>query len=443
MTESKPKIPVNGDQLEQTFDAYCGDYATKFSDMEEPYDDYVKRCRETHRTRFRRDKDRILYSKSFRRLQHKTQVIASSFADHQRTRLLHTLEVQQLAGSISDALLANTDLSEAIALGHDLGHTPFGHAGERTLDILLQEQACGGFSHAIQSLRILKVIETHPKENHGLSISNEVLSGILKHDSDIFGNGYSKNQVMQLDCSEFNPTFVGGIESQIVYWSDKLAYLSHDWEDFIRFCYAGLFKHIATPEIKEDIAALCSLWNELGIGEDVIKPDTLNILKTRDIIRTFTTNLIETTKISLTSNSFKSSRDLIEYSNNAYQAKIKDIADSEDAIRSRKTSYQDSLVVNLTQSYRNYFRSIRKFLDKYYIGDPSIIRTDMQGGRIIKELFNFYISNPKALDWDQRVSTIGFEDEVFIYRIIADHISGMTDRYAVNVYNQIMGLRSV
>ena len=220
--KSKHNMPMGCNVLEELEDKKLAPWATKYSEIK--YKEAEKSTEETYRTRFRRDKDRILYSKAFRRLQHKTQVIGTDTGDDFRTRLTHSLEVEQIATSLADALKLNKDLVSAIALGHDLGHTPFGHAVEALLNEELH-----AFSHAIQSVRYL---ENQAKDRNGLNISLQVLEGILKHDTDIYGGAYNTKYKNQHDCSHLNPHLPGSMESQVVYWADKIAYLTHDFEDF-------------------------------------------------------------------------------------------------------------------------------------------------------------------------------------------------------------------
>lgn len=174
------------------------------------------------RTDFQRDRDRIIHSRSFRRLKHKTQVFLSPELDHYRTRLTHTLEVAQIARTIARALRLNEDLTEAIALGHDLGHTPFGHAGERALDTL-----CGHFTHYEQSARVCEKLE---KSGKGLNLTYEVLDGILHHTKDEWANT---------------------LEGRIVRYADRIAYINHDIEDAVR---AGIISHNDLPcEVTENL----------------------------------------------------------------------------------------------------------------------------------------------------------------------------------------------
>ncbi len=203
-----------------------------------------------YRTPFHKEEERIIYTEYFRRLQYKTQVMINSASDDQRTRLLHSLEVQKIARKISMALHANYELAETIAISHDLGHSPFGHAGERAINKYLENAMAGSFSHALQSVKAADYICSHrvlkPMGLRGLGISDYVLEGILKHDTDSFSeNMASAAYRLQYDCPElYKPVgidgdfendrlYIGGIENQIVYMADKIAYMSHDWEEFV------------------------------------------------------------------------------------------------------------------------------------------------------------------------------------------------------------------
>lgn len=207
------------EQQEQHEHEYLSKYAS-FSDESLGRDRYEEPC--TMRTIYQRDRDRILHCKAFRRLKHKTQVFLAPTGDHYRTRLTHTLEVSQIARSISRALRLNEDLTEAIALGHDLGHTPFGHAGERTLN----ELCSTGFSHYKQSIRVVEILE---KDGQGLNLTKEVRDGILNHRT----SGMPST-----------------LEGKVVRLSDKIAYINHDIDDAIR---AKIFSEDAIPKKYTDI----------------------------------------------------------------------------------------------------------------------------------------------------------------------------------------------
>lgn len=216
--------------------------------------DIAKAFFDDKRTLFQREEERIISTEAFRRLQYKTQVMVNSVSDDQRTRLLHSLEVEKISRKIAMALGANCQLAETIAIGHDIGHTPFGHAGEYAIRDYLEEHFAGSFSHAIQGVKVLDFLCSHrtlkPLGIRGLGISKHVLEGVLKHDTDSFSEDISNAAYkLQYDCSDlfvpvgyencnkYNGVLLGGIETQIVCWADKIAYMSHDWEEFVSMGY--------------------------------------------------------------------------------------------------------------------------------------------------------------------------------------------------------------
>lgn len=204
-----------------------------------------------NRTLFHREEERIIYTEELRRLQYKTQVMINSASDDQRTRLLHSLEVQKISRKIAIALKSNYELAETIAIAHDIGHAPFGHAGEYAIRNYLEKQLVGSFSHALQSVKVIDFICSHralkPMGLKGLGVSDFVLEGVLKHDSDSFSDNISSAAFrLQYECPRLykpvgisdeyyvdNEIYIGSIESQIVCWADKIAYMSHDWEEFV------------------------------------------------------------------------------------------------------------------------------------------------------------------------------------------------------------------
>lgn len=187
----------------------------------------------TIRTCYQRDRDRILHSKSFRRLKHKTQVFLAPLGDHYRTRLTHTLEVSQIARTIGRALRLNEDLIEAIALGHDLGHTPFGHAGEGVLNRLTSD--CGGFRHYVQSVRVVNFLE---RDGQGLNLTREVIEGIGKHSKGRSGDPTGGDQDIRT------------LEARVVRISDVVAYLNHDCDDAVR---AGIIEPADLPADRKSV----------------------------------------------------------------------------------------------------------------------------------------------------------------------------------------------
>lgn len=288
------------------------------------------------RTDFQRDRDRIIYSKAFRRLKHKTQVFISPEGDHYRTRLTHTLEVSQIARTISRSLRLNEDLTEAIALGHDLGHTPFGHAGER----VLQEICSLGFRHNEQSVRVVEKLE---KNGKGLNLTYEVLDGILCH------TGEKRADTL---------------EGRIVRFADRIAYINHDIEDAIR---GGVISQDELPK-----SCLKVLGNTSG-----------------ERINNMIVNIIE------------NSRDKDEISMSA--------------------EYQEA-----TEELRNFM------FQNVYIGS-SAKAEEGKAENLIRSLYERLMEKPGLLP-EEFFKKI---DEEGIERVVCDYIAGMTDRYAINVFNSI------
>lgn len=301
------------------------------------------------RTVFQRDRDRIIHSKAFRRLKHKTQVFLSPTGDHYRTRLTHTLEVSQIARTIARALSLNEDLTEAVALGHDLGHTPFGHAGEEVLDRI----APGGFSHNLQSLRVVDHLE---KGGKGLNLTLEVRDGIEKHSK-------GKGEILPQDPSEKAMT----LEGQVVRAADIIAYISHDLDDALR----------GEVISSQDIPSFC-----------------LQVLGDRSSKR------IDTMVRNLVTHSLEDPSERLSMGEEVLQAMIQ----------------------------------LREFLYAR-VYDLGRIHDDfIKARKVISELYQIFLQNPRLLDEYQ-----GFSESppVADPQRIIDFIAGMTDRYALNLYEKI------
>ncbi|MDK2896692.1 MAG: dGTPase [Candidatus Atribacteria bacterium] len=295
---------------------------------------------------FQRDRDRIIHSKSFRRLKHKSQVFLSPEGDHYRTRLTHTLEVTQIARTVARALRLNEDLVEAISLGHDLGHTPFGHAGEDALDEILPT----GFKHNEQSLRVVDYLE---REGAGLNLTFEVREGILKHSK-------THSRTLVFSQSELPST----LEGQIVRWADIVAYVNHDIDDALR---AGLIRQEELPA-----SSLQVLGRSHGERLD-------RMVK----------NLVE-------------------------------------------TSFGQPMI-DLSQEFREATETLRQFLfEVVYLGDDQLREREKAKG-LIKSLYQFFRQNPEVLAKEYS-SPLSKEEE--IATIICDFVSGMTDRYALHIYQK-------
>ena len=347
-----------------------------------------------YRTPFQRDRDRIIHSASFRRLKHKTQVFVNTEGDHYRTRITHSMEVAQIARSIARYLNLNEDLAETLSLAHDLGHTPFGHAGEDSLDECMQDH--GGFDHNLQTLRIIMFLENKYIKFNGLNLSIETLEGLLKH------NGPVENLNLVDDLigiknfkGMINFNTYPSIEAQISAISDDIAYNNHDIQDGIN---ANLFKLEELVEI--DFFRDIYKKYKKKINKQNYKVATYQII--RDSIDQMIKDLINNTKNNLRLNNIK---------------KFKDI---------NKTSF---LMVNFSDKIKNSENEIRNFLRTKMYNNKNVLAKNNKGKLIIKKLFNKIKQNPKKFISNQQLSKGK-------YRAISDFISGMTDRYAINLFNK-------
>ena len=347
-----------------------------------------------YRTPFERDRDRIIHSASFRRLKHKTQVFVNTEGDHYRTRITHSMEVAQIARSIARYLNLNEDLAETLSLAHDLGHTPFGHAGEESLDECMQDH--GGFDHNLQTLRIIMFLENKYLKFNGLNLSIETLEGLLKH------NGPVENLNLVDDLigiknfkGMINFNTYPSLEAQISAISDDIAYNNHDIQDGIN---ANLFKLEELVEI--DFFKDIYKKYKKKINKHNYKVATYQII--RDSIDQMIKDLINNTKNNLRLNNIK---------------KFKDI---------NKTSF---LMVNFSDKIKNSENEIRNFLRTKMYNNKNVLAKNNKGKLIIKKLFNKIKQNPKKFISNQQLSKGK-------YRAISDFISGMTDRYAINLFNK-------
>ena len=339
-----------------------------------------------YRTAFQRDRDRILHTTAFRRLEYKTQVFIIHEGDYYRTRLTHTLEVAQIGRTIARALGANEDLEEAICLAHDLGHSPFGHSGEVALNRLMKEH--GGFDHNRQTLRIVTELEKRFPDFPGLNLTWEVREGIVKHESE-----YDIS-----DARDYKPELRGHLEAQIANAADELAYTAHDLDD-------GLRSGMVTPEMLTGI----SLWEIIveSVGWRGVKLDELSRHRLiRRLIGMEITDLINNTGKQLRDSDVQSTQELQGLTYNV-------ISFSEDMYR-RNRQLKDFLYANMYRQHR-------------------VVRMAQKAERIITDLFNAYQEEPTMLpghvqDW--------IEDRD-LYCTICDYIAGMTDRFAVQEHQRL------
>ncbi len=339
-----------------------------------------------YRTRFQRDRDRILHTTAFRRLEYKTQVFINFEGDYYRTRLTHTLEVTQIGRTLARALGANEDLIETICLAHDLGHPAFGHSGETILARLMKDY--GGFDHNKQTLRIVTLLERRYDQWPGLNLTWEVREGIVKHES----------EYDIADASDYNPSLRGTLEAQVANVSDELAYTAHDLDD-------GLRSGMITPSMLDGL----SLWEILceAVGCRTSQMDDLirhRII--RKLIGLEVSDIVHTTDQQLREKSVRSVEELQRLPFNV-------IGFSEDMHR-RNRELKDFLYKNLYRHYR-------------------VMRMTVKAERIITDLFNAYRSEPTILPPHIRT----WVQERGLERAICDYIAGMTDRYAVEEYQKL------
>jgi dGTPase len=346
-----------------------------------------------YRSPFQRDRDRIIHSASFRRLKHKTQVFVNTEGDHFRTRITHSIEVAQIARSIAKYLNLNEDLAETLSLAHDLGHTPFGHAGEYALDECMENY--GGFDHNLQTLRIVMFLENKYFKFKGLNLSIETLEGLLKHNGPVEDSNLVNNLIgLKTFKGKINFNTFPSLEAQISAISDDIAYNNHDIQDGIN---ANLFKLEELIEI--DFFRSIYLKYKKKINKKNYKIATYQII--RDSIDLMIRDLLTNTQKNLKNFKIKS---------------IKDIANS------------DQLLVCFSNSIQKSEKEIKLFLRTKMYDNKLVLKKNQRGKIIIKKLFGIIKSNPrKFLTKDQLT-----KDK---FRAISDFISGMTDRYAINLYN--------
>ena len=348
------------------------------------------------RTEHQRDRDRVVHSTAFRRLMYKTQVFVNHEGDLFRTRLTHSLEVAQLSRSMARMLCLNEDLVEAIALAHDLGHTPFGHAGQDALQACMAEH--GGFEHNLQSLRVVDELEQRYPDFDGLNLSFETREGILKH--------CSRAHAVRLEAAEPGGVarrFLDGtrpsLEAQLVNLADEIAYNAHDIDDGMR---SGLI----------DDAQLAALSAYGRIRNEVLQAYP-------DLARRGRRLLFEILRRML-------SRQVHELVACTRQALLDAAPADADAVR------RLPLLAGLPDGSRDEFTQLKRFLFASLYRHPQVVQTTNEARRVVTELFAAYADQPAEMPAD-------FADAVDRPRAIADYIAGMTDRFALREYQRLTG----
>jgi dGTPase len=341
-----------------------------------------------NRTDFQRDRDRVLHSTAFRRMEYKTQVFVNHEGDHYRTRLTHTLEVSQIARTVARIFKINEDLTEALVLSHDIGHTPFGHAGERVMKELME--AYGGFEHNKQSLRIVEKLE-HPYPNfEGLNLSFEIREGMIKHSAH-----WKKENVP----ADFFPNQQPCLEAQLIDFVDEIAYNNHDVDD-------GLTSEMFSFEDIEQV----TLWNgSLKKVRQKFPNEPIESLK-RLIISSMITTLVD---------------DLVQTTlKNLQGKKIQTL----DEIRNLGMS-----LAGYSEPMKKLSLELKSFLRSHLYDHPRVIRMEEKAKRIITDLFKAYQTRPEQLPKEFISRSKGQTKE----RMICDYIAGMTDRFAIEEHGKL------
>jgi dGTPase len=341
-----------------------------------------------YRTAFQRDRDRIVHARAFRRLEYKTQVFVYREGDHYRNRLTHTLEGSQISRTIARALRLNEDLAEAVVLAHDLGHTPFGHAGERALSVLMRND--GGFDHNRQSLRIVDLLEDRYAAFRGLNLTNETREGILKH-------GCRWEHPVPVPELLAQPS----LEAQVVDIADEIAYTNHDLDDGLRsalLSVEGLSEMRLWRETRERVAA-----EREGTAEATLRAETV-----RALINRLVTDLVEASAARLA------------------EAGV----DSVDAVRRMK-----GRLIGFSPETERAKREIKRFLYDNLYCHPHVTTMSDKGARILTDLFKIFRDDPALLPPHVR-GRFAVDGEA---RAIADYAAGMTDRFAMAEHDRLLG----
>ncbi len=356
-----------------------------------------------HRSAFQRDRDRIIHSSAFRRLKHKTQVFIEHEGDYFRTRLTHSLEVAQVARTMARALGLNEDLTETVALAHDLGHPPFGHTGEDALQALMQPY--GGFDHNAQALRIVTQLERHYAEFDGLNLTWETLEGIAKHNGPVLP---PYPWALEASCEGLDLELhsYAGAEAQVAALADDIAYNHHDLHDGLR---AELF---STDELAE-LPILSGCFAEV----DATYPGLNHYRRRHEALRRFFGLLVE----DVLANARAALAEVAPQS-------PQDVRDAGRPLMRFSAALFDDLKV------------IRQFLFTRMYRAPSVVEMRAQVTQVIDEIFPFYLSNPEELpkQWRRDVELVA-GNETALARIVSDYISGMTDRFALQQHAAIFG----
>ena len=356
-----------------------------------------------HRSEFQRDRDRIVHSTAFRRLKYKTQVFVSHEGDLFRNRLTHSLEVAQIARSSARALGLNEDLTEAIALAHDLGHTPFGHAGQRALNNCMRDR--GGFEHNLQSLRIVDFLEQHYAEFDGLNLTFETREGVLKHCSQ--ENAKRLGPVAERFLKDGQPS----LEAQLTNVADEVAYNNHDIDDGLR---AGLL----TMEQLCEVELFRVRYEQVRSRYPTLEARRVQHETVRRMIDALVSDLIISSRVAVSAAG----------------------VDHPDAVR----AFPEPLI-RFSPEMALQNRELKRFLRQNLYHHHRVHRMTVKAQRIVQDLFNAFMDDAKLLPehFQAHGRRLAEHDEHGLARGIADYIAGMTDRHAIREHHRVFDLRTL
>jgi len=379
------RLPLNREDIEKREKATLGPYAALSGESKGrvyPQEEHPLR------TSFQRDRDRIVHSAAFRRMEYKTQVFIPHEKDHYRTRLTHTIEVAQISRTLARNLLLNEDLAEAIALVHDVGHTPFGHAGEDVLNGLLKKS--GGFNHNRQSLRVVDVLERRYPEHPGLNLSYEVREGIVKHETTV-----------KIDIPEFNPGQQPTLEAALVDIADEIAYNSHDIDD-------GLSSGLITFDDLHDTQFFKFPGMDTGSPRGDDEAGYRRYALIRQLVNRMTTDVVEETRRRLNRQDIRT---------------LNDVRNSSEKL----CGYSAQMAQMVLE--------IKQFLLDHLYRNSHLVSLSDWAAEIIQFLFRTFAADMSLLPSRFQKMLDGEKPDI----VIADYIAGMTDRYATEKYGQLRG----
>jgi len=344
------------------------------------------------RTHYQRDRDRVIHSRAFRRLENKTQVFLNGSGDHLRTRLTHSMEVAAIARNIARALKLNEDLAETIALAHDLGHSPFGHKGEKILETLMKDH--GGFEHNRQSLRVVEELEQKYPRFPGLNLTWEVREGLAKHET-----GYDHP-----DARRDFEAKSASLEAQVANLADEITYYSHDLDDGLE---SGL---LSEKKLNREVR----IWNQAARTVKKEYGELPDECRWYFIIRCIIDGQV---------------RDVVQTT----EARILDSgAQSADDVRR-----QSKPLVRYSPERRELNLELRKYLYKNLYYNPVVHEPNQRAVRMMEQLFQYYLEHPQEVGAQsrKRIKRVG------LHRAVCDYIAGMTDRYVIQEHNRLFGLK--